>query len=168
MKSWKEFSLAEPELAGHGERLLSPTHACVGLGFLATLRKDGAPRLHPVSLVFSHDRLFLFIPPNSPKCGDLKRDGRYALQAFPPPKNEYGEEFYMSGVAKCILDPSIRQGIIAQTSIYVEEHEQLFELLVDRAMYTISNDQGASHKKFVQHPKLRSKSRLISRSEPIS
>lgn len=52
MESWNEFSLAEPELAGLGKCLLLQTQARVGSGFLATLRKDGAPRLHPISLVF--------------------------------------------------------------------------------------------------------------------
>ena len=143
MKSWKEFSLEEPELANLGKRAIVQSRGCVGLGFLATLRKDGAPRLHPVSLVFVDDHLFIFIPPKSPKCGDLKRDGRYALQAFPPLENENCQEFYISGVAQCISDPSTRQDIIAQTGIYVEEHEQLFELLLDRAMYTTLADQGS-------------------------
>lgn len=137
MKSWKEFSLEEPELADCGKHMFLQTRDHVGLGFLATLRKDGAPRLHPVSLVFSNDRLFVFIPSKSPKCGDLIRDGRYAMQAFPAPEDIYGKEFYISGLAKHILDLSIRQGIIANTGIHVEEHEQLFELFLDRAMYTI-------------------------------
>jgi hypothetical protein len=148
MKSWEEFSLEKPKLANLGKRMLLAAREHVGLGFLATLRKDGAPRLHPVSLVFYDDHLFVFIPPKSPKCGDLKRDGRYALQAVPPPENEYGAEFYMTGVAKCIEDPSVRQGIITQTMVYVEEHEQLFELLLEGAMYTTLVDQG----KPTEHP----------------
>jgi hypothetical protein len=106
MKSWKEFSLEEPELANYGKLMLLQTQGRVGLGFLATLRKDGAPRLHPVSLVFSSDHQFMFIPPKSPKCGDLRRDGRYALQAFTQPEKEYGTEFYISGVAQSIEDRS--------------------------------------------------------------
>jgi hypothetical protein len=145
MRSWKEFGLEEPELAGVGEKMLLQTRPHVGLGYLATLRKDGAPRLHPVSLVFSDDNLYMFIPSSSPKCGDLKRNGRYALQAFPMPEDEPGKEFYISGVVRCITDLSIRQAIIAQTGIFVEEHEQLFELLLDRAMFTSLLDQGTPH-----------------------
>jgi hypothetical protein len=142
MKSWKEFSLEEPELANYGKLMLLQTQGRVGLGFLATLRKDGAPRLHPVSLVFSSDHQFMFIPPKSPKCGDLRRDGRYALQAFTQPEKEYGTEFYISGVAQSIEDSATRQDIISQTGIHVEEQEQLFELFLDRAMFTTLAHRG--------------------------
>ncbi|HSB65132.1 MAG TPA: pyridoxamine 5'-phosphate oxidase family protein [Anaerolineales bacterium] len=148
MKSWKDFSQEEPELADLGKRMLLQGGAYVGLGFLATLRKDGAPRLHPVSLVFSEDHLFVFIPTKSPKCSDLKRDGRYALQAFPPAENEAGAEFYISGVTQHIEEPSTRQGIIAQTGIYAEGNEQLFELFLDRAMHTILLDRDTP----TEHP----------------
>ena len=142
MISWEEFNLEEPGLADLGKRMLLQTRAHTGLAFLATIRNDGAPRLHPVSLVFSHDHLYIFIPPDSPKCADLKRDGRYALQAFPPPENEEGKEFYISGTVKWIRDLSARHAIIAETGIYVEEHETLFELFLDRAMYTVLVDRG--------------------------
>ena len=148
MKSWKEFNLEAPEIAELGTQMLLQTKANIGLAFLATIRKDGAPRLHPVSIVFSQDNLYVFIPSTSPKCADLKRDGRYALQAFPPPENEAGREFYLSGIAKCIHDQSTRRAIIADTAANVEEHEVLFELLVDKAMYTILADRGTPN----EHP----------------
>jgi hypothetical protein len=46
MAHWKEFEAAAPEIAAAGKRLLYQRG--VGLAFLATLRKDGAPRLHPI------------------------------------------------------------------------------------------------------------------------
>jgi len=144
MKSWNEFSLEEPELANLGKQMLFKAKAHTGLAFLATIRKDGAPRLHPICLVISHDRLYVFISPSSPKCADLKRDGRYALQAFPPTENEEGREFYLSGVANCIQDPSTCQVIKAETGIYVEEGEVLFELFLCQAMYTMLLDRGTS------------------------
>jgi hypothetical protein len=98
MKSWKDFSLEEPELANYGKLMLLQKQGRVGLGSLATLLKDGAPRLHLVSLVFSRDHLFMFIPPKSPKCGDLKRDGRYALQAFPQPEKELAQNSTFLGL----------------------------------------------------------------------
>ncbi len=148
MKSWKDFSLENLELSDLGKHLLLHTRQCVGLGFIATLRKDGAPRLHPVSLVFFDDHLYVFIPSKSPKCADLKRDGRYAVQAFPLPQNECGAEFYISGVAQRIVDPTIRRDIIRRTDMIVESDEQLFELFLDRAMYTTLVDQGTSN----EHP----------------
>ena len=132
---------AEPDLASTGRKLLFPTQTQVGGAFLATLRKDGAPRLHPVSLVYWKDCLYVFIPLSSPKCADLQHDGRFALQAIPPPNNTLGEEFYISGVAVCIQDPAFRQALIAEAEIRVEKDELLFELFLDRAMYTIIVDR---------------------------
>jgi len=136
MKSWSEFSTEEPELAEIGRNLLCRSRAHIGLAFLATLRKDGAPRLHPVSLVFYKDRLYVLIPPTSPKCADLKRDGRYAMQAYPSPDGAENEEFYLAGRAERIDDLFIRQKLIADTKVHMDESEVLFELLLDRLMYT--------------------------------
>jgi len=136
MKTWNIFNNEAPELAIIGRRMLFPNRARVGLAFLATLRKDGAPRLHPVAIVHSKEHLYVFIPPTSPKCADLQRDGRYAMQAFPPPDNKDGEEFYLSGRAECIQDREIRNAIITETETRVGEGEILFELLLDRIMYT--------------------------------
>ena len=147
MKSWSEFTIEEPELAEIGKNLLFQSRPHVGLAFLATLRRNGAPRLHPVSPVFSNGHLYVFIPPTSPKCADLKRDGRYAMQAFPVPDNEDNEEFYLAGRAVCIEKLTIRQAIIADTKIRVKESEVLFELMLDRAMYTkpVNRDTPDEH-----------------------
>lgn len=45
MVTWKELAAAEPELAEVGRALLFQ-HG-VGLAFLATVARDGAPRLRP-------------------------------------------------------------------------------------------------------------------------
>ncbi len=148
MKSWKEFMTEEPGLGKIGKNMLFQSGGCIGSAFLATLRKDGAPRLHPVSLVYWNDHLYVFIPPGSPKCADLKRDGRYALQAFPPYNNIEGEEFYLSGITKCIQNPSVRHSMVGETGIRVEEGEVLFELLLERAMYTKLVDRDTSD----EHP----------------
>src|SRR3989454_12809196 len=96
MVTWRDFAAAEPELAAVGRSLLFQFG--VGLAFLATVRKDGAPRLHPLCPVLSNDRLFVLITPTSPKRYDLLRDGRYALQTFPQPKPG-SDEFYITGKA---------------------------------------------------------------------
>jgi Pyridoxamine 5'-phosphate oxidase len=136
MKSWSEFSTEEPELAEIGRNLLFRSRAHIGCAFLATLRKDGAPRLHPVSLVYYKQRLYVLISPTSPKCADLKRDGRYAIQAYPSPNDAENEEFYLSGRAECIRDLTIHQALITETKIHADESEVLFELKLDRLMYT--------------------------------
>jgi len=74
MVTWKQFAATERDLAETGRSLLLHKSG-VGLAFLATVRKDGAPRLHPLCPVLSNDRLFVFITPASPKRHDLLRDG---------------------------------------------------------------------------------------------
>ena len=52
------------------------------VAYLATIKKDGSPRLHPVTPFIGNGMLFVFTEPSSPKIGDLRRDGRYALQGW--------------------------------------------------------------------------------------
>src|SRR2546428_102367 len=105
MVTWRDFAAAEPELAAVGRSLLHQFG--VGLAFLATVRKDGAPRLHPVCPVLSDDRLFVLVTPASPKWHDLMRDGRYALQTFPQPKPG-SDEFCVAGRAVLVEHPATR------------------------------------------------------------
>jgi Pyridoxamine 5'-phosphate oxidase len=131
--SWKEFAAAEPDLASVGHALLFQFK--VGLAFLATVRKDGAPRLHPVCPVLSNDRLFLLVTATSPKRDDLLRDGRYALQSFPQPKPG-SDEFYIAGKAALVADPKARADVLRDAKHMADASETAFELSIDRVMHT--------------------------------
>jgi hypothetical protein len=133
MVTWNEFAAAAPELAQAGRSLLNQFG--VGLAFLATVREDGAPRLHPVCPVLSNDRLFVLITLTSPKRHDLLQDGRYALQTFPQPKPG-SDEFYLAGKALLVDDPATRAAVLQDAKHMADESETLFELWVDRAMHT--------------------------------
>ena len=133
MVTWNELAAAAPDLAETGRALLNQFG--VGLAFLATVRGDGAPRLHPVCPVFSGDRLFVLITPASPKHGDLLRDGRYALQTFPQPKPG-SDEFSLAGRARAIDDLATRARVVKDAKHKADPSETLFELLIDRAMHT--------------------------------
>ncbi len=148
MKSWSEFSAEKPEMAMLGRKMLFRTREHMGYAFLATLRKDGAPRLHPISLILSNSHLYVMIPRSSPKCGDLLRDGRYAAQAFPLSPTEPGDEFYLAGTGEQIHNPKISQELTEDTKVTLEENEVLFELFLERAMYTKLVNRGAHN----EHP----------------
>ena len=81
MATWMEFENDAPDIAAAGRTMLYQFG--VGLAFLATLRKDGAPRLHPICPTIVDGHLYALIGP-TPKRADLRRDGRYALHTFPP------------------------------------------------------------------------------------
>jgi hypothetical protein len=133
MVTWHEFAAAEPELAEAGRSLLFQFG--VGLAFLATVRKDGAPRLHPLCPVLSNDRLFVLITPTSPKRYDLLRDGRYALQTFPQPKPG-SDEFCITGKAGRVDEAAARAGVLRDAKHMANAAEVPFELWIDRVMLT--------------------------------
>jgi hypothetical protein len=74
----------------------------------------------------------------------LLRDGRFALQAFPRPDSPANEELYLSGRAECVQDERQRQVLIEQAQIRVEPPEVLFELFLERAMYSFLAGDDAS------------------------
>ena len=88
---WSEFAAARPDLARGGRQILYQFG--VGLAFLGTVRPDGGPRIHPFCPVLHGDGLYAFIVP-SPKRADLRRDGRFAMHAFPADDNE--DAFYVT------------------------------------------------------------------------
>ena len=87
--SWDAFASAEPMLAAEARKNLYEVG--IGLGFLATVRPDGAPRVHPVCPIVSAAGLHVLVVAG-PKQRDLRRDGRYALhsETCPPPNEEDG------------------------------------------------------------------------------
>ncbi|CAN5360048.1 hypothetical protein BH20ACT24_BH20ACT24_20210 [soil metagenome] len=89
---WSEFREVEPELAVACRSLMYQYG--VGLAFLATVRGDGGPRVHPMCPLIADDGLFAFLIP-SPKRGDLHRDPRYAMHSFAAEQNE--DAFYLTG-----------------------------------------------------------------------
>lgn len=77
MARWSEFASAEPALAGRvEERFRVRKHKT-----LATLRKDGSPRISGIEVEFADGELFLGMMPDSVKLHDLERDGRLALHS---------------------------------------------------------------------------------------
>src|ERR1700675_3724728 len=94
MAAWKEFEDASSTIAASGRKLLYQFG--IGLGYLATVRKDGGPRVHPVCPILTDGGLYTLIG-TSPKQRDLRRDGRYALHAFPA--KDVDDEFYVTGRA---------------------------------------------------------------------
>jgi len=74
MATWGSLEEAAPELAEFGARLLTSV-----TGYLATIRADGSPRVHPVVPIVGGGHLFVFMEPTSPKGVDIIDRGCYAL-----------------------------------------------------------------------------------------
>lgn len=134
MKRWSDFAAERPEMAEAGRALVYQYR--VGLGYLATLRKDGAPRLHPVCPVIANGGLYVFVGNHSPKVHDLLRDGRYALHSIPKP--DVDDEFYVAGRAQRIDDAAVRKivyDVYTATGAFTS-NDTLFELGLERALHS--------------------------------
>ena len=138
MKRWSDLEHQEPELAEAGRQLFYQFG--VGLGFLATVRKDGGPRLHPICPIIAHGGLYGFILP-SPKRLDLRRDGRFALHSFPPAETD--DEFYVTGRVVEIDDPAIRESVANAYHHDPGREEELFEFLIERCLLARYRERGA-------------------------
>ena len=136
MATWHEFEAEAPSLAAEARKNLY--EVSIGLGFLATVRLDGAPRVHPVCPIISPAGLHVLVVPG-PKQQDLRRDGRYALhtETCPPPNHEDG--CMLTGTAQEADDPAVRDVVLDQLRKEREDDElwpsvhtdALFELTID-------------------------------------
>ena len=148
--TWGEFSKERPDLAEGGRERFYQFG--VGLGFLATIRPDGGPRVHPMCPVIRDGGLYAFITPG-PKLRDLHRDGRYAMNSFPPVGSE--DHFYITGLARLVTDESLRAAVDAQfwkergkdeaPPEAAEAGQDFFEFLIERAMLTKTTGIGDWH-----------------------
>src|SRR5438046_1873805 len=77
MAFWSEVEKAAPELAAKVRERFD-AH---GLGLLATIRRDGSPRISGLEPLFSLGDLWLGMMPGSLKAADLLRDPRFALHS---------------------------------------------------------------------------------------
>jgi hypothetical protein len=143
MLSWKQFAEARPDLARLGAQFLFEFD--VGLGFIASVRPDGGPRVHPICPLSSDDGLYAFIVPG-PKLADLRRDSRYALhsETFPPPRHD--DAFYVTGRVSESDDPELRTTLTAQFLAERKmtepwpgfEDQVLIEFGIDRCLLTLT------------------------------
>ena len=143
--SWGEFERAQPVLADAGRALLYQFG--VGLAFLATVRRDGGPRVHPMCPLIHDGGLYAFIVPG-PKRDDLHRDGQYALHSFPCEDNE--DAFYCTGRATVVDDPVVRRVL---ADVFVTERadggvpvpapdHQLFQFSIETCLLTRTTGHG--------------------------
>jgi hypothetical protein len=127
--SWAEYAAAMPDMAAAGLRLLYQYGP--GLGYLATVRADGAPRVHPVCPHVAEGRLWVFVGEPSPKRQDLLRDGRYALHTTG--SEDVDDEFYVAGRASPVTGELVDR-VRASLPFNSEDDDQPFDLTIERAL----------------------------------
>ena len=113
MARWQDLVDAEPAFAEDVKaRFDAQKHK-----LLATLRKDGSPRISGIETTFAEGDVWLGMMPGSRKAQDLQRDGRFALHtsSVDPPEGDESSwlgDAKMSGVAVEEHDPEVRRQVL--------------------------------------------------------
>ena len=135
---FQAFKEEASDIADAFERLLGASE----VAFLATVSRSGRPRLHPFVPKVVEGRLLAFIMDNSPKLDDLDGNGHYALHTLP---GDEDEECYLAGKTlradQHLFEPAAAAMGFATG---VDEHHVLFELGIDRALWTRWLDFGTA------------------------
>jgi hypothetical protein len=98
MASWQEFSQQPPELAKQVRARFDAAESPV----LATLRRDGSPRASGTEVDFAGRHIMAGSMLDARKAQDLRRDGRFAVHAFPGGSGHVKT----AGVAVQVADPA--------------------------------------------------------------
>lgn len=95
MASWQDFVDSAPEFASRVEALFTARKHHT----MATLRKDGSPRISGTEVDFNEGQLYLGMMAGTGRAEDLRRDPRVAVhsQGVDPPEGDPGA---WSGEAK--------------------------------------------------------------------
>ncbi|MBI4640030.1 MAG: pyridoxamine 5'-phosphate oxidase family protein [Candidatus Tectomicrobia bacterium] len=132
MATWGAFAKADADLANFGAKRFE-----AGIAYLATVREDGSPRVHPVTPIIGQGHLFVFMEPTSPKGHDLRRDGRYALHSLVSESSVQEGEFVVSGRAVLVDNPASRAMATEAANYTPDDRYILFEFSVEQALSTI-------------------------------
>ena len=111
MTTWQQFATEAPDLATSVKARLTATKHHV----LATLRRDGSPRVSGTEVQFHDDDLVAGSMPDSIKARDLMRDGRFALHANPGDGSMEGGDAKLAGRAFAVTDAATLAAYVGET-----------------------------------------------------
>lgn len=126
MASWSAIEAQAPELAARAREFLDAfVHKT-----LATLRRDGAPRISGSEVIFADGELWLGSMGGSLKARDLLRDPRFALHSgsIDPDAGWHGDA-KLAGRAEEVADEEIRARLLGNESAPGAAH--LFRCEID-------------------------------------
>jgi pyridoxamine 5'-phosphate oxidase-like protein len=108
MASWSQVESAAPELAALAQSFLD-THVHKTL---ATLRRDGSPRISGTEVIFAEGELWLGSMWQAMKAHDLQRDPRFALHSGSDDPPAWAGDAKVAGRVEEIEDPERKAAII--------------------------------------------------------
>ena len=129
--SWSILESQAPEIAEFSKVRL---HGNVA--YLATVRKDCAPRVHPFTPIIGKGHFFVFMEPTSPKGNDLRHDARYAVHCSVTDNSGESGEVVITGKAGFIEDAELRALAVKLCPYKPAERYILFEFDVESVTTT--------------------------------
>lgn len=135
MTSWHEFAAAEQELASSVRARFEWTEHHV----LATLRRDGSPRVSGTEVVFWRDDVYLGSMWHALKALDLVRDGRFSIHSNPGGPEMAGGDSKLVGVAHEVDEAEKAE---FEAELQPPTPFQLFRLSLTEVVHTSMNESG--------------------------
>jgi hypothetical protein len=135
MTTWARFASEAEDLAAAVRARFDATRHHV----LATLRRDGSPRVSGTEVAFHGPDLTIGSMWAAVKARDLQRDGRFALHANPGDGTMAGGDAKVSGVAVEVVDPDELASYRDATKPPPGDFH-LFRLLLDAVVLTSVED----------------------------
>jgi hypothetical protein len=109
MARWADLEAAAPELAESGRGLINRFRFV----YIATLRRDGTPRISAVEARIGGGELAMSMIPGTLKVRDLLRDPRIAVNAPLQHPDDPNEEFKLRGRAVEVQDDRLKEAVAA-------------------------------------------------------
>lgn len=108
MASWEQIEGEAPELATRAKGLLDAhTHKT-----LATLRRDGAPRISGSEIIFAEGHIWFGSMWRAVKAQDLRRDPRFAIHSGSVDPPDWAGDAKFAGRVEEITDPDVISRVV--------------------------------------------------------
>jgi hypothetical protein len=102
--SWREVEAEASELAARAREIFDAHRHKT----MATLRRDGSPRISGIEAGFSDGELWFGSMPGAVKARDLQRDPRFALHSAPLDAKMAEGDAKLAGTAEEITDDEVK------------------------------------------------------------
>jgi hypothetical protein len=134
--TWQQFAEEAPDLAGAVRARFDAARHHV----LATLRRDGSPRVSGTEVAFHGPDMVVGMMPGSVKARDLQRDGRFALHSNPGDGSMEGGDAKIAGHAVEVLEPDHVERSVEEVRPPLPSH--LFRLTLGQVVLTSLHRDG--------------------------
>ena len=127
--SWGTLIADAAEIAAFGKARIDGK-----VSYLATIRRSGKPRIHPVTAIVGDDRCFIFAEPASSKVKDLEKNNAFSLHCGMSDSSGSSGEFQLAGRLVRIDDVQLRAAAEKNCSYRPSSNYHLYEMCLSEAI----------------------------------